>query len=79
MGGANIETPKGRISYDFGAMNYDKVVTVDLEGSKEAITRLGFKDNPKRFTDTYTNLQGRVASGDYTEEFNRLRSYVMGK
>lgn len=73
--GATQLSNAGRIETFLGAQNYDKVVTINTNAG-ETITRLTHKNRPESFIDTFKRSDGVYAQGNYTADYNRLRSKV---
>lgn len=71
--GCTQKSGTGTIETAFVGQNYDKVTTITSGG--ESITRLGHKGRPQSFLDSYTK-GGITHSGDYSNEFNRLKAAV---
>ena len=69
------QSNKGSIETVFGGQNYDKVVSIKTN-TGESITRLGHKGRPQSFVDTFKRKDGIYAQGNFTNDYNRLRSEV---
>ena len=69
------KSSKGTIETTFGAQNYDKVVSIHTNAG-ESITRLGHKGRPQSFVDTFKRSDGIYAQGNFTDDYNRLRTEV---
>jgi len=76
LGGVTLNTARGRIAYSYGAQNYDKVVQLDTYLG-DHLTRLGHKNNPKCFTDTFYHRDlKRYGQGDYSSEYQTLMNFI---
>ena len=69
------QSNKGSIETVFGGQNYDKVVSINTTAG-ESITRLGHKGRPQSFVDTFKRKGGIYTQGNFTNDYNRLRSEI---